>query len=72
MTAGASARGRVVFFIRLRPGTEADFLAAYEAIRHDVADGVPGHLVDQLCRSPEDPDDWMITSECERLDDFTA
>ncbi|MBB1253384.1 antibiotic biosynthesis monooxygenase family protein [Streptomyces alkaliterrae] len=56
-------RARVVFLIRIAPGGEEDFLAAYERIRHQVAGGVPGHLGDQVCRSTTDPGQWMITSE---------
>jgi heme oxygenase (mycobilin-producing) len=65
-------KGRVVFVLQLKPGTSEQFLHAYEGIRHDVAQGVPGHIVDQVCQSPEDPDAWLITSEWESLDDFLA
>ena len=63
-------KGRVVFLIRLKPGASEAFLAAYESIRHEVAEGVPGHIVDQVCQSPDDPDSWLITSEWETLDHF--
>ena len=63
-------KGRVVFLLRLKPGTQEEFLTAYEGIRHLVAQGVKGHIVDQVCQSPEDPDSWLITSEWESLDDF--
>ena len=63
-------KGRVVFLIRLQPGSSERFLQAYEGIRHVVAEGVKGHLVDQVCRSPDDPDSWLITSEWESLEDF--
>lgn len=63
-------KGRVVFLIRIKPGTQDQFLEAYEGIRHLVAEGVPGHLVDQVCQSPEDPDSWLITSEWESLEHF--
>jgi heme-degrading monooxygenase HmoA len=65
-------KGRVVFLIRLRPGMEEAFLRAYEGIRHQVARGVKGHLVDQVCQSPTDPESWVITSEWATLDDFLA
>jgi len=65
-------KGRVVFLIRLKPGTQEQFLAAYESVRHLVAEGVDGHLVDQVCRSPDDPDSWLITSEWESLEHFLA
>lgn len=65
-------KGRVVFTIRLKPGLQDRFLEAYESIRHDVAQGVKGHLVDQVCQDPKDPDLWLITSEWESLDDFLA
>jgi heme-degrading monooxygenase HmoA len=65
-------KGRVVFHIHLKPGREKDFLQAYEAIRHLVAGGVPGHIVDQVCQSIDDPLDWLITSEWESTDAFLA
>jgi heme oxygenase (mycobilin-producing) len=64
-------KGRVVFLIRLKPHvTGEQFLEAYESVRYEVAEGVKGHLVDQVCQSKEDPRDWLITSEWERIEDF--
>jgi heme-degrading monooxygenase HmoA len=65
-------KGRVVFLIRVKPGTGDQFLEAYEGIRHLVAEGVDGHLVDQVCQSPDDPESWLITSEWESLEHFLA
>ncbi|RAY13059.1 antibiotic biosynthesis monooxygenase [Actinomadura craniellae] len=66
----SAGRGRVVFLVRVPAERQADFLAAYQKVRHLVADGVPGHLVDQVCRSDDDPEQWLITSEWARLEDF--
>ncbi|MFK3983427.1 antibiotic biosynthesis monooxygenase family protein [Micromonospora sp. NPDC050397] len=67
-----SGSARVVFLIRV-PGERTDeFLRAYERIRYQVAEGVPGHLVDQVCRSATDPEQWLITSEWRSLADFEA
>jgi len=66
----SESKGRVVFVLRLKPGTQEAFLNAYEAIRYEVARGVPGHLMDQVCQAPEDPEAWLITSEWETLDHF--
>ena len=63
-------KGRVVFHIHLKPDREADFLQAYESIRLEVAQGVPGHILDQVCQSVDEPRDWLITSEWESLDAF--
>lgn len=63
-------KGRVVFLIKVKPGMRDQFLEAYEGIRHLVAEGVPGHIVDQVCQDPQDPDSWLITSEWEDLDNF--
>lgn len=63
-------KGRVVFEIHLKEGRENDFLQAYEAIRHLVAQGVRGHIVDQVCRADDDPRKWLITSEWESIDAF--
>jgi heme-degrading monooxygenase HmoA len=62
----------VVFLIRIKPGTQEQFLEAYGSIRHEVAEGVDGHLVDQVCQDPNDPDSWLITSEWESLEQFLA
>lgn len=63
-------KGRVVFHVRLKNGREGDFLRAYEAVRSSVAGGVRGHLGDQICKSIDDPRDWLITSEWEAIDCF--
>ncbi len=68
----AVIKGRVVFQLRLKPGREHDFLAAYEAIRHEVAEGVEGHIVDQVCSSVDDSESWLITSEWESIEAFLA
>jgi heme oxygenase (mycobilin-producing) len=67
-----AAKGRVVFLIELKPGAQTRFLDAYERIRMDVATGVNGHLVDQVCRLRGDDDTWLITSEWAQLEDFLA
>lgn len=63
-------KARVVFLLKLKPGTSDRFLKAYEQVRHEVAGGVPGHLVDQVCQDPGDEDSWVITSEWEDLEQF--
>jgi heme-degrading monooxygenase HmoA len=63
-------KGRVVFLIKTKPGAQEQFLEAYQGIRHLVAEGVEGHLVDQVCQQPDDPDSWLITSEWESLEHF--
>ncbi len=66
-------KGRVVFLIRLRDGVDGDqFLEAYDAVRYEVARGVQGHILDQVCRSTEDPRNWLVTSEWEDIEDFYA
>jgi heme oxygenase (mycobilin-producing) len=67
-----SERGRVVFLLKLKPGASEQFLEAYEGVRHEVAEGVKGHIVDQVCQSREDEDSWLITSEWDSIDDFLA
>ncbi|HUY45928.1 MAG TPA: antibiotic biosynthesis monooxygenase family protein [Streptosporangiaceae bacterium] len=68
----AQVRARIVFLIRVPAERAHDFLTAYEKIRYEVAEGVPGHLVDQVCQSPADPEQWLITSEWESLGTFEA
>lgn len=68
----AVQRARVVFLVRVPKERHEEFLAAYEQVRYAVADGVPGHVRDQVCRSADDPEQWLITSEWERLEAFLA
>ncbi|GAB3433919.1 antibiotic biosynthesis monooxygenase family protein [Actinophytocola sediminis] len=67
-----AARARIVFLIRVLAADTERFLAAYERIRYEVAGGVPGHVLDQVCQSPADPEQWLITSEWESLEHFVA
>lgn len=66
---GCLRKGRVIFLVRLKPGSAAAFLAAYERIRDEVA-GVRGHIVDQVCQQRDCHDSWMITSEWQSLESF--
>jgi heme-degrading monooxygenase HmoA len=62
---------RVLLMLELHDGAEDRFLDAYEHIRHQVA-AVPGHLRDQLCKSIEDPSQWLITSEWSSPEQYLA
>jgi heme-degrading monooxygenase HmoA len=65
-------RARIVFLVHVPNEWREAFLAAYSQIRYAVADGVPGHLRDQVCQAADDPEEWLITSEWERVEDFLA
>ena len=67
----ATAGYRVLFMLRLSPGAGEAFLREYEAVRWQVAQ-VPGHMSDQVCRSADDADEWLITSEWRSAADFLA
>ncbi|MEI2774856.1 MAG: antibiotic biosynthesis monooxygenase family protein [Tetrasphaera sp.] len=71
-TPSGATPARVVFLVTVPPEASEAFLAAYERIRLEVADGVDGHIVDQVCRSDDDPAQWLITSEWESLAHFRA
>ncbi|WP_439654209.1 antibiotic biosynthesis monooxygenase family protein [Streptacidiphilus anmyonensis] len=62
-------RLRVVLLLDVHEGRDQDFLAAYDRIRHQVAN-VPGHVSDQLCQSLGEPSQWLITSEWESAEPF--
>ncbi|MFI5806455.1 antibiotic biosynthesis monooxygenase family protein [Streptomyces sp. NPDC051561] len=68
----SAPQARVVFLIRVPAERRQDFLDAYDKIRFLVAEGVPGHVKDQVCQSATDPEQWLITSEWRRLADFEA
>jgi heme-degrading monooxygenase HmoA/acyl carrier protein len=65
-----SAAARVVFLIRVPAIRQQEFLDAYEKIRFQVAEGVAGHVKDQVCQSATDPEQWLITSEWRDITDF--
>ncbi len=65
-------RARIVFLIRVPAERTEEFLRAYELVRYEVAEGVDGHLVDQVCQAPGDPEQWLITSEWRSLEAFEA
>ena len=71
MTGGAPERVRVVRLLRVREGMEADFVASYREVRRGSA-GVPGHLGEQLCRSLDDPAQWLLTSEWDSFEAVRA
>jgi heme-degrading monooxygenase HmoA len=66
-----SAEARIVFLVRVAEDRWAEFREAYEEVRLLVAD-TPGHLRDQVCQSTNDPEQWLITSEWETLEQFVA
>ncbi|MFG2331145.1 SchA/CurD-like domain-containing protein [Streptomyces sp. NPDC048604] len=68
---GGTARLRVLLLCEVGEGRQQQFLDAYERVRHAVAE-VPGHVVDQLCRSTDEPGQWLITSEWESAELFHA
>lgn len=70
MSTNEKGRARIVFLVRVAAERTDEFLRAYEKIRYEVAEGVPGHILDQVCQSPADPEQWLITSEWESLDHF--
>lgn len=66
-----ASRARVLFLVRVPQERVAEFLSTYERIRYQVA-AVEGHLIDQVCRSVTDPEQWLITSEWQSLAHFEA
>ena len=63
------SRLRVVLLLDVQDGAQERFLDAYEQMRYQVS-AVPGHVMDQLCQSTEDPLRWLITSEWESSEPF--
>ncbi|GAA4934368.1 antibiotic biosynthesis monooxygenase family protein [Streptomyces coeruleoprunus] len=62
-----SAHVRVIRMLRVREGREADFVQAYHRVL-ERAVRFPGHLGEQLCRSIDNPGQWLLTSEWESLE----
>ncbi|NUP24896.1 MAG: antibiotic biosynthesis monooxygenase [Streptomyces sp.] len=60
-------RVRVIRLLHVRDGREADFVESYQGVR-DRALNFPGHLGEQLCRSLDNPAQWLLTSEWDSLE----
>ncbi|MEU1848526.1 antibiotic biosynthesis monooxygenase family protein [Streptomyces sp. NPDC019990] len=63
----APARVRVVRLLRVLEGREAEFVASYQDVLERAVRS-PGHLREQLCRSLDDPGQWLLTSEWENFE----
>lgn len=70
-TSDEASRLRVLFLVEVLDDHEERFLAAYERIRHQVAE-VPGHISDQLCQSLGNSAQWLVTSEWQTSEHFLA
>lgn len=70
-TGGAAGTARILFMMSVAEEKREDFLAAYEKVRFNVA-ATPGHIRDQICRSPDSPEKWLIVSEWTSTEDFFA
>lgn len=58
---------RVIRLLRVQEGREADFVKAYQGVL-ERAVRFPGHRGEQLCRSVDNPGQWLLTSEWESLE----
>ncbi|MGH3373215.1 MAG: cupin domain-containing protein [Actinoallomurus sp.] len=68
---GGAETARILFSVRVKEDRREGFLAAYEKIRYAVA-STQGHMRDQICQAPDDPEQWLITSEWASRADFFA
>lgn len=68
---GAEGTVRVLFMMTVAEEKWEDFLAAYEKVRFSVA-ATRGHIRDEICQSPDNPENWMIASEWTSMAAFTA
>ena len=62
---------RVLVFAQIKPGEAEAFEAAYAAVTRRVK-GTPGHVHDELLRSADDPDAYILLSEWESREAFLA
>ncbi|MFH8702655.1 cupin domain-containing protein [Streptomyces rubrogriseus] len=67
----AAGTARILFMVKVAEEKREDFLAAYEKVRFNVAAAL-GHIRDQICQSPDDPEKWLIVSEWKSTEDFFA
>ena len=60
---------RVLVFATIKPGAAEAFEAAYGEVTRKVK-GTPGHIHDELLRSEDGPDQYILLSEWESKDAF--
>ncbi|MDN3259852.1 antibiotic biosynthesis monooxygenase [Streptomyces sp. CSDS2] len=70
-TDAAAGTARILFMVTVTEDKREDFLAAYEKVRFNVA-AAAGHIRDQICRSSDNPEMWLIVSEWTSVADFFA
>lgn len=54
--------------VRVKEGSEEDFLERYGALRARIEQGLDGHVVHRLSRGLDEPDRWLMTSQWESLE----
>lgn len=62
---------RVMVFAKIKPGTGAEFEAAFTEVTNKVK-GTPGHIRDELLREDDDPDAYILLSEWGSKEQFLA
>jgi heme-degrading monooxygenase HmoA len=62
---------RVMVHAKVEEGTQAQFEAAFEQVRRNVA-GTPGHLGDELLSAVDDPTAYILLSRWESREQFLA
>jgi heme-degrading monooxygenase HmoA len=62
---------RLVVDVRIEPGSRAQLLSAYAALRERV-EREPGLIGHQLCESTDDEERWLVVSEWESIEASNA
>lgn len=64
-----------VFFVlrmRVKEGSEEEFLRRYDALQKRIGQGIDGHVVHYLCQQPDEPDRWLMASCFDDLESSQA
>jgi heme-degrading monooxygenase HmoA len=48
--------------MRVKEGSEEEFLRRYDALQQRIGQGLDGHIVHYLCRQADEPNRWLMAS----------
>ena len=61
-----------VLRMRVKEGSEDEFLRRYDELQRRIGQGLDGHIVHYLCRQADEPDRWLMTSYWDDLESSQA
>jgi heme-degrading monooxygenase HmoA len=61
-----------VLRMRVKEGSEEEFLRRYDALQRRIGEGLDGHIVHYLCQQADEPSRWLMASYWEDIESSQA